>query len=272
MVIAGIQLNSTDNGEENLKKVFYFLERALKLRPDIIVLPEYTNYMGSLKSSFSHALPKTSEWYEKLSGFARINRVGLIIGLLLKGTDKKSTSSLVYFDNQGILRHTYNKLHLFDVVIDKKVSYCESAYLMPGNKPGMSVINEIPCGFALCYDLRFPEVFRFFSANKRRIIFLPSAFTETTGKDHWEVLVRARAIENQVFMIAINQVGIYDSDKASYGKSMIVDPWGTILAQAPGMEESENECIISASPDFTMQDHVRKKIPCLLHRRRDLFE
>ncbi|MBN2534448.1 MAG: hypothetical protein JXB88_16305 [Spirochaetales bacterium] len=272
MIIAGIQINSNNRSEENLKKVFYLLEKAMDMEPDIIVLPEYTNYIGPLDKAYSSGLTKTSIWHKQLSGFAKINNVGIIAGLLLKAKDKKVSSSVLYFDKEGTWRDVYQKLHLFDAVLDNKVNVRESEFLSPG--PGLEVftINKIPCGFAVCYDLRFPELFRRFTLQKARIIFVPAAFTHTTGKAHWEILVRARAIENQVFIIAINQVGEHIKGKISYGMSMIVDPWGTILARAPAAGEDGQETIITATLDFPYQDSVRENMPCLSHRREDLFQ
>lgn len=271
MVIAGIQINSNNKNEENLKKIFYLLEKALDIGPDIIVLPEYTNYMGPLDGAYTHALPKKSIWHKQLSGFAKINKVGIIIGLLLKTKDKKTASSVLYFDKEGIYRNVYQKIHLFDVNLDNKVTIRESEFLNPGNGLEVLTINKISCGFALCYDLRFPEFFRRLVIKNARIIFVPAAFTDITGKAHWEILVRARAIENQVFIIAVNQVGEYIKGKTSYGMSMIVDPWGTVLARAPASGETRGGDIISATLDFSYQDRVRQDLPCLSHRREDLF-
>lgn len=271
MVVAGIQINSNNKSEENLKKVFYLLEKALDFKPDIIVLPEYTNYLGPLYKAYTHALSKNSIWHKQLSGFAKINNVGLIIGLLVKTEDDKAASSILYFNKEGMCKNICQKLHLFDVHLNNEINIMESEFLSRGMKPGLVMINKTTCGFALCYDLRFPELFRRLAVKNARIIFVPAAFTHITGKAHWEILVRARAIENQVFMIAVNQVGEYIKGKSSYGMSMIVDPWGKILTSAPVYGNNQSEAVISATLDFSYQDRVRQSLPCLSHRREDLF-
>jgi len=271
LVVAAIQINSNNNSKENLKKVLYFMDMALDVNPDIIVLPEYTNYMGPLDKALPHGLSKKSMWHKTLSGFAKMNNTGLVVGLLLKADNGKASSSVLYFNKKGICRSSYQKLHLFDVNLEDTVVFRESDYLSPGSDPGIFSIDKLTCGVALCYDLRFPELFRDLVAKNARVIFLPAAFTDVTGEAHWEILVRARAIENQVYMIAVNQVGNFMKEKASYGMSMIVDPWGTVIAKAPGLQDDKCETIISASLDFSYQDTVRKKLPCLSHIRKDIF-
>jgi deaminated glutathione amidase len=271
LIVTGIQINSNAQCEENLSKVLLYLEKARASQPDIIVLPEYSNYMGPLENAYSHGLTDGSRWHRQLSHFAKQNKVGIIAGLLLRAGDHKSTSSLIFFNKHGIQQSIYTKLHLFDIQIDAQVTFNESTYLQPGKSPVITEIDGIPCGFAICYDLRFPGFFRYLSEQKVRVIFVPAAFTEKTGKAHWELLVRTRALENQVFVVAVNQVGTYAGDKASYGHSMIVDPWGAILARAPGNKNESGEGLFTASLDFSYQDTIREKLPCLSHRREDLW-
>jgi deaminated glutathione amidase len=271
LIVTAIQINSNNNSNENLKKVCSLLEGALDTGPDIIVLPEYINYMGPLDTCSSHALPEKSIWHERLSRFAQQNRVGIIAGLLMKTKNNKASSAVLYVDKDGNPLEIYKKLHLFDINLDNHMTIRESDFLIPGTDPALITIGQVSCGFALCYDLRFPELFRRMTIKNARIIFLPAAFTNTTGKAHWEILVRARAIENQVFVVAVNQTGKYPAGNISYGMSMIVDPWGTILAKAPAYDESPGETIISANLNFSYQDKVRQNMPCLSHRREDLF-
>jgi predicted amidohydrolase len=288
LIVSGIQINSNDKNNENQKKVLYLLDQALDTRPDIIVLPEYTNYMGPLDNAYSNALSHNSIWHKQLSGFARINKIGLLAGLLLKTNNKKAASTVVYFDTEGVCHSVYEKLHLFDAHLDNNVNIRESDFLAAGTRVGIVSINKVTCGVALCYDLRFPELFRRLAVKNARIIFVPAAFTQTTGEAHWEILIRARAIENQVFIIAINQVGEYYNGNISYGMSMIVDPWGRVLVRAPAYGEDSvpngivpvkspayrerpGELIISAPLDLSYQDKVRQNLPCLSHRREDLF-
>jgi predicted amidohydrolase len=174
---------------------------------------------------------------------------------------RPAAASLVYGpDGERIGR--YDKIHLFDVdVPGGGESHRESAGMVPGRNV---VVADTPVGrigVAVCYDLRFPELFRILAIRGARVITLPAAFTKVTGRAHWEILVRARAIENQAFVVAADQIGTHPPDKESFGGSMIVDPWGEVLARAP-----DEECFIAANLDFARQDEVRDKLPSLANR------
>jgi len=182
----------------------------------------------------------------------------------VEGDDKlRNTSVLVGPD--GELHATYNKLHLFDVEVEGTV-YRESDAEAPGDEEVVADAGGLRIGMAVCYDLRFPELFRIMALRGARAISLPSAFTVPTGRAHWEVLVRARAIENQVFMIAAGQIGKHPPHHESYGHSMIVDPWGVVLAEAP-----DEECFVAADLDLEAQEQVREKLPSLAHRRPEAY-
>ncbi len=155
----------------------------------------------------------------------------------------------------------YRKIHMFDVVVGG-IEYRESASEEPGDDIVLSEAGEgVPLGLTVCYDLRFPELFRILAIRGARVITLPAAFTKVTGQAHWEILIRARAIENQAFVVAADQIGTHPPDKESFGGSMIVDPWGEVLARAP-----DEECFIAANLDFARQDEVRDKLPSLANR------
>jgi predicted amidohydrolase len=160
----------------------------------------------------------------------------------------------------------YDKIHLFDSDLDEAGSYRESATFKPGSSIALTETPFGKVGFAICYDLRFPELFRKLAFKGARIIFVPSAFTMYTGKDHWLALLKARAIENQLFIIAPAQIGQHSEKKASYGKSCVIDPWGNITALAP-----DCETVIVADLDFKFLAKVRRDLPALTHRRKDLF-
>ncbi len=169
------------------------------------------------------------------------------------------------FDPQGELQAAYRKIHLFDCDVPE-ASLRESATVMPGREIVRTEADGVPLGLSICYDLRFPELFRILALGGVRLIALASAFTERTGRDHWEVLVRARAIENQVFVVAANQVGASTSKLRWYGRSMIVDPWGVVLAQAP-----DREGYVLADLDFAAQDQMRAPLPSLANRRPETY-
>jgi deaminated glutathione amidase len=159
------------------------------------------------------------------------------------------------------VKGVYRKIHMFDVVVGG-MEYRESASEEPGDEIVLSeAAGGIPLGLTVCYDLRFPELFRILAIRGARVITLPAAFTKVTGRAHWEILVRARAIENQAFVVAADQIGTHPPDKESFGGSMIVDPWGEVLARAP-----DEECFIAANLDFARQDEVRDKLPSLANR------
>jgi predicted amidohydrolase len=154
---------------------------------------------------------------------------------------------------------------MFDVDVGA-VSYRESAIEQAGTEVVLGEADGTKLGLTICYDLRFPELYRILALRGARVITVPSAFTERTGRDHWEVLIRARAIENQVFVVAAGQIGDAPPHYRSYGRSMIVDPWGVVLAQA-----ADRECFVSADLDFTIQDEMRTRLPSLLHRRPEAY-
>ncbi len=170
------------------------------------------------------------------------------------------------------MRAVYRKLHMFDVSIDGR-SYRESDIELPGEEivlsqttTGQAGVPDVGLGLSICYDLRFPELFRILTVDGARILALPSAFTLPTTRDHWEVLVRARAIENQAFVIAANQVGPHPGGLRSGGRSMIVDPWGVVLAQAP-----DGEHHILAELDLERQTEIRAQLPVLTHRLPEVY-
>jgi predicted amidohydrolase len=197
------------------------------------------------------------------AGWARELGIHLLAGSVperIDGEEKLfNTSALI--DRDGRIAAVYRKIHMFDVDVDD-VSYRESEAERPGDEIVVGDAGGVPLGLSVCYDLRFPELFRILAVRGARIVTVPSAFTERTGRDHWEVLVRARAIENQVFVLAAGQIGEAPPHHRSFGRSMIVDPWGVVLAQAP-----DRECFVAADLDFSVQDEIRASLPSLRNRR-----
>jgi predicted amidohydrolase len=272
LIVSVIQINSGKDKKKNLVKTESFLEKAYATKPDVIVLPEYTNYMGSLSHASEDGEPlEGSIWYKMLSDFSSEKGVDIIAGIIRRAGDGKAVSCAVHFSKNASVPVEYKKMHLFDIDLVKEVTIKESTYLTAGDTPVITEVNNIPCGYALCYDLRFPELFRRLAIHGVRLVFLLAAFTHQTGKVHWEPLVKARAIENEIFVVAANQVGPYGKGNISYGNSMIVDPWGTTIARAPGIDGPDNECVIKGELDFSYQDKVREGLPCLGHIRKDIF-
>jgi deaminated glutathione amidase len=171
-------------------------------------------------------------------------------------------NSSVYIDAHGEILGVYRKIHMFDVSLADGTEYKESQSSSAGNEAVLVRDGALRLGMTICYDVRFPELYRALTHVGANVISVPAAFTLTTGKDHWHTLLRARAIENQVFVVAAAQHGKHPRGRQTYGKALIVDPWGDVLAQAP-----EGEGMALAVLDFSAQTKVRKSLPCLLHRR-----
>jgi len=261
MKISCLQLCSGGDPDRNYARVKNLLHEAETARPDVLVLPEYTNFRGRIEDFPSRAASRNGRWFELFSTFARERKIEVVAGLLIKLSADKAINAVCHFDKEGRQVHEYQKMHLFDVEHSRSVSSQESRHLARGSSPVWGTVAGIRAGFAICYDLRFPELFRYLTLQGAKVIFLPAAFTAVTGAAHWEVLLRARAIENQVFIAAAGQVGPYLEDKASYGRSLIADPWGELLAVAGGPEGGEE--VITATLDFARQREIREKIPCL---------
>jgi predicted amidohydrolase len=174
----------------------------------------------------------------------------------------RSANTSVHFGPDGAVRAVYRKLHMFDVEVEG-VRYAESEHEEPGSDVVVSALADgTPLGMSICYDVRFPELYRELSERHARVLTVPSAFTLATTRDHWEVLLRARAIENQCFVVAANQIGENAPGRRSGGRSMIVDPWGVVLATAP-----DAEGVIVADLDLSRLEDIRRRLPALEHRR-----
>jgi deaminated glutathione amidase len=274
MKAAAVQLNSTADFGANLATADRLTRAAAADGARLIVLPEKWTAMGSEQELRACAQPLDGPAVSWARDTAAELGVELVAGSFLEripGEDKFA-NTCVHVSASGAVRAVYRKLHMFDVSIDGR-SYRESDLELPGEE---IVLSEIPSGgaagasvelgLAVCYDLRFPELARILAVRGARILALPSAFTLPTTRDHWEVLVRARAIENQTFVIAANQVGPHPGGMRSGGRSMIVDPWGVVLAQAPDGEQH-----ILAELDLERQLQTRAQLPALANRRPEVY-
>jgi deaminated glutathione amidase len=263
MRAAAIQLNSTDDKARNMATADRLTRAAATDGADLIVLPEKFNVLGEHDDYVAGAETLDGPTISWAREAARELGVDLVAGSIVEqreGREKLGNTS-VHVGPDGELRGVYRKIHMFDVVVGG-IEYRESASEEPGDEIVLSeAADGVPIGLTVCYDLRFPELFRILAIRGARVITLPSAFTKVTGRAHWEVLVRARAIENQAFLVAADQIGTHPPDKESFGGSMIVDPWGEVLARAP-----DEECFIAANLDFARQDEVRDRLPSLANR------
>ncbi|HJZ61762.1 MAG TPA: carbon-nitrogen hydrolase family protein [Miltoncostaeaceae bacterium] len=265
--VGAVQMTSGDDVGRNLGIAERLVAEAAAAGARLVVLPEKWNVIDRDERQVAVAEPLDGPSLAAASGWARELGVALVAGsiseLVLGDGRAYNTSALILPD--GTVAGVYRKLHLFDVEVGGRV-YRESASARGGD--GMVVVTALGhrIGLSVCYDLRFPELYRALALAGAEVLCVPSAFTAATGKDHWEPLLRARAIENQAFVIAAGQVGVHATGAASHGRSMIVDPWGVVLAQAP-----DTETAIVADLDFERLRHVRERLPALEHRRPDVY-
>lgn len=256
------QMNSRDNREENFCKIEEMTEYCAGEGAEVVLFPEQSTYL-SARGVLENAEPLEGKIVNRLREIARKNKVYLHNGSFLEKakTGNKVHNTSVFIDPQGDILTTYRKIHLFDVEIPGSVSNRESDTVEPGKEVVTCKTGLANFGFSICYDLRFPELFRRLTDAGAEVVFLPAAFTLYTGKDHWEPLLRARAIENQIYLVAVNQTGTFDQKSQTYGNSLVVDPWGTVIARA----REEVGCTVAAL-DLDFITRVREKIPSLKNR------
>jgi predicted amidohydrolase len=263
MRAAAIQLNSTADVDANLEAAERQLRAAAGDGAELLVLPEKWSLLGSAEVMAERAEPLDGPVVEATRGWARELGVHLLAGSVaerVSGRDLLSNTSLL-IDPAGEITATYRKIHMFDVDVGG-VSYRESDGEQAGEEIVLGDAGGVPLGMTVCYDLRFPELYRILALRGALAITVPSAFTATTGRDHWEVLLRARAIEDQLFVIAANQSGEAPPHYDSWGHSMIVDPWGRVLD-----EIAAGEGFAIADLDLAELEDVRERVPSLANRR-----
>jgi len=267
MRAAAIQLNSTGDKARNLDVAERLVREAAADGAELVVLPEKWTVLGDAEALREGAEPLSGPSIAAAADWARDLGIHLVAGSIaerVEGADKLSNTS-VLIGPDGELHARYRKIHMFDVDVGG-VSYRESETEEPGNEIVSPVLGPslpgVTLGMTVCYDLRFPELYRILAVRGATVLTVPSAFTYETGKHHWEVLLRARAIENQAFVIAPNQVGEAPPHYRSYGHSMIVDPWGEVLAVAP-----DGEGFVAADLDLGVEEKVRATLPSLANRR-----
>ena len=264
MRVAAVQLNSSADLRANLASADRLTRAAAAEGASLIVLPEKWTAIGSdeqLRAAAETLEGQALSWARAIARELSLDLVAGSILELLPGQDKLA-NTCVHVDPQGEIRATYRKLHMFDVEVGGR-SYRESELEQPGDEIVLSHTAEgVELGLSICYDLRFPELYRILAVRGARVIAVPAAFTLATTRDHWETLLRARAIENQAFVVAANQVGAHPGGHRSGGRSMIVDPWGVVLAQAP-----DREGHVLAELDLERQLQIRSELPSLANRR-----
>ncbi len=265
MRVAACQVNSRADRAANLAAALELLERAAAAGADVAVLPEYLDYLGPPEGE-PKPEPVDGEFATVLSDAARRLSMWVVGGSFHEiGPDTAHTfNTTLVFDRTGSLAAAYRKIHLFDIDIPDRpdVSYRESRRVAPGTDVTTVDVEGVRFGLSICYDLRFPELYRQLAIAGAQVLLVPAAFTTHTGRDHWEVLLRARAIENQCYVVAAGQSGDHDPGRSSFGRSMVVDPWGTVVAQAV-----DGVGLVVSELDLDRLERIRVDLPSLANRR-----
>jgi len=271
LIAAALQMNTGADAGANLDRAQRLLAEAAAAGARLAVLPENFAFMGAREADklAQRELPGRGAIQEALAAAAARHRLWIVAGTLpmaVPGRDDKVYAANLVYSPQGECVARYDKVHLFDVDVlrdGRSESYRESNSIEYGTVTARTAkIDTAVLGLSVCYDLRFPELYRALAAQGAQILSVPSAFTEATGEAHWEVLLRARAIENQCYVIAPNQSGTHPGGRRTWGHSMIVDPWGRVLAQ-----RAAGEGLVTAELDLARVAEIRRNMPCLTHRR-----
>jgi len=266
-IVALAQVNQDTNIERNFTKIADMAAEAASRGAHMLCLPENCNFFGPGVFTAAQSIP--GPYISQYQQLAKTHGLWISVGGFQETAEnlpKKYHNSHVLISSQGDVKAVYRKLHLFDVSISDTSKYSESSAVEPGSAiipPIATPIGQV--GLSICYDVRFPELYRRLSLLGAEVLLVPAAFLDRTGAAHWEPLLRARAIENQCYVVAAAQEGRHSATRTSYGHSCVIDPWGVVLAQA-----SEGEKVLYADIDLEYLKEVRAKLPSLQHRRSDL--
>ncbi|HZR82330.1 MAG TPA: carbon-nitrogen hydrolase family protein [Candidatus Binatia bacterium] len=266
---ACVQMRAGDDKAKNVARACAFVEAAAQQGARLVVLPEVFAWRGPASRDDEIAEPLTGPTLRALGDVARRCRLTIVAGSILERPEGGATAATALpwntstvIGEDGEVLAAYRKIHLFDVSLPGRVEVRESARRSPGDAPVCVDTEVARLGLSVCYDLRFPELYRALSRSGAQVLCVPSAFTFPTGAAHWDVLVRARAIENQCYVVAPNQIGPTADGHHDYGHSSIVDPWGTVVARA-----SDGEGVVVGEIDLAYLARVRSELPCLEHAR-----
>ena len=264
---AAIQMSSTPNKDENLETAEHLIRAAVSSGANLVALPELWNCHGLERAYRENAEPVPGPTTQFLGNLARELGVYVLGGSILEGhaSSRKLHNTSTFFGPDGEMSGVYRKIHLFDVKAPDR-EYLESETMAPGAEIVTAKAGVATLGLSVCYDVRFPELYRLLALRGAEILIIPAAFTLQTGKDHWELLLRARAVENQVFVVAPAQWGQKADGRWTYGRSIIVDPWGTVLAKCP-----DRNGYALANLDLDHLDRLREDFPALKNRRPEVY-
>ena len=268
IMAAVIQMSSTPEKAENFRVAESLIREAVAAGADLVALPELWSCHGLEKAYRPNAEPIPGTTTEFLGGLACELKAYVLGGSILESAPGSESlyNTSTFFDPSGEMTAVYRKIHLFDVKAPDR-DYLESGTIAPGSEIVAAKAGPATLGFSVCYDLRFPELYRLLALRGAEILAVPAAFTLRTGKDHWELLLRARAVENQAYVIAPAQWGQKADGRLTYGRSMIVDPWGSVLAQCP-----DRDGFALATLDLDYLDWLRTDFPALANRRPETYD
>jgi predicted amidohydrolase len=257
-------MTSTADAERNLAVAESLVTEAAARGAALVGLPENFAFLRSEGEPVPEAQGLDGPWVGRMSDLARRLGITLLLGSLPEKVpgEKRIRNTSLLLGPDGRTLAVYRKIHLFDIDLPGMEHLKESRSVLAGEEVVLAPSPLGPIGLSICYDLRFPELYRELTRRGARILAVPSAFTERTGKAHWEVLLRARAIENLAYVLAPAQFGVHGKGRASHGQALIVDPWGVVLAQA-----ADGEGMALAELDFERQDRLRRELPALHHAR-----
>lgn len=261
---AVVQMTSTTDAERNLATAGSLVAQAASRGAVFVGLPENFAFLRSEGQPAPEPQSLDGPWVRRMSDLARRHGVTLLLGSLPERIpgDSRVGNTSVLLGPDGATLAAYRKIHLFDIDLPGMEHLKESKAVLPGDEVVVAETALGAVGLSICYDLRFPELYRELTRRGARVLCVPSAFTERTGKAHWEVLLRARAIENLAYVLAPAQVGHHGGGRASHGQAMIVDPWGSVLAQV-----ADGEGVAVAELDFERLERLRRELPALSHAR-----
>lgn len=262
-----IQLDTQKDKDDNLARIEKLVERAVEQKVSIVSLPEVFNVIdGHIEPPESIENGKTINFMKEL---AKKHNIFIHCGSILEEDPEggKPYNTTAVLDPSGKIVAKYRKLHLFDVTLPDGERKGESDRIQPGNEIVSFDTDLGRFGLTICYDIRFAELFKILALEGSEVIFVPANFTVPTGKDHWEALLKTRAIENGCYVVASAQIGVKPNGSPSFGASLVVDPWGTVIAKAP-----EKECVLVAEIDLSEVERIRGLIPSLKNRRSDIYD
>ncbi|RIK43211.1 MAG: hydrolase [Chloroflexi bacterium] len=264
MRVGLVQINTREDKTANLQRAEELIDAAAARGARFVALPEYVDYLGPKDDTAPDAETIPGEMTARFGAVARRHNIWLLGGSMRErsATPGKFYNSAVLYDPAGEIAAVYRKIHLFDIDLTGNVTANESATILPGDDIVTAEIDGHTAGLSICYDLRFPELYRLLALAGAEMLLVPAAFTMFTGKDHWHVLLRARAIENQAYVLAPGQYGPHAPAAQCYGHSVVIDPWGTVIAEA-----SDTEGVVVADLDFAYLRKIRKQLPSLANRR-----